>query len=322
MPLATATYLTTPWVSAALDRLAAAPCGYHAQQPSAAEPSALAALALIGAGRLADAQVHLDWLATAQTTPGSIAPFTELTQSAWPTPLAILATTVAELPEFSKNISGKTSPLTDGQLNAPRFKLSQASQWLLTAAGNRVENSPNFGLNGQLVGWPWVIGTFSWQEPTAWSVLALKAVGLTDHPRTREGVQMLVDRLISTGGCNYGNTVVLGQQLRPQVEPTGITLLALAGEQTSDPRIELSVQYLTDTVSAETTPISLSYGLLGLTAHNRRPAAGDHWLEAAYRHTLQRDASPLVLALLVLAAQGNRCPLIKRASTESTTHSS
>jgi hypothetical protein len=308
MPVTSAPDLTTPWVSSALERLATAPCGYHAKEPSAAEPSALAALALIGAGQLAAAKIHLDWLANAQAASGSIAPFAELTQSAWPTPLGILATAVAGRPEFAPT-TGNVS-----QLAAQRFNLSQASQWLLSAAGNRIENSPEFGHNGQLVGWPWVIGTFSWQEPTAWSVMALKAIGLAEHPRTREGVRMLVDRLLSTGGCNFGNTVVMGQQLRPQVEPTGVTLLALAGEQINDPRIGLSLQYLTDTVSAETTPISLSYGLLGLTAHNRRPAAANQWLETAFRRTVQRDASPLALALLVLAALGNECPLISYPS--------
>jgi hypothetical protein len=103
----------------------------------------------------------------------------------------------------------------------------------------------------------------------------------------------------------------LGQKLRPQVEPTGVTLLALAGEQINDPRIELSVQYLSETVSAETTPISLSYGLLGLTTHNRRPASADRWLETAYQRTMKRDAAPIALALLVLATQREDCPLIK-----------
>jgi hypothetical protein len=295
MPVTLAPVLTTPWIQSALDQLASTPCGYHWQEPSAAEPTALAALALLGAGRTDAAQVHLQWLASAQSTDGSISPFSELTQSSWPTPQAI----------FAASLGANISPsISSG------FDLPQATQWLLTAAGKPVENSPDFGHDGRLIGWPWVIGTHSWQEPTAWSVLALKAVGLSNHQRTREGVRLLVDRLLATGGCNYGNTVVLGQTLRPHVEPTGVALMALAGEKINDPRIELSLQYLVQNVSAETTPISLSYGLLGLTAHNRRPVASDQWLESAYRSTVQRDVSPLVLALLVLAAQGAECPLI------------
>jgi hypothetical protein len=294
MAVTSKSIVSTAWMDGALDLLACAPWGYHAGEPSSAEPTALAALALLGAGRTADAQPHLQWLAAAQTSDGSIAPFSDLTQSAWPTPQAIFAAEVAS----SLNIDST-------------FNLRQATQWLLTAEGKTVENSPDFGHNGQLVGWPWVIGTHSWQEPTAWSVSALKALGKSQHPRTREGVRLLVDRLLSTGGCNFGNTVVLGQKLRPQVEPTGVALLALADEKIDDSRIELSLQYLLDNLSAETTPISLSYGLLGLTAHHRRPLASEAWLKAAYLRTVERDASPFAMALFVLAAQAEECPLIK-----------
>jgi hypothetical protein len=301
MPLTLAPVISTAWISAALKRLETLPCGYHSDEPSAAEPTALAVLALVGAGQVEAARSHLEWLAAAQTTAGSIAPFAELADSAWPTPLAVFATAIAARTKVLQN-------------DSPGFNLSVATQWLLTEAGKPVDNSSEIGHNGQLIGWPWVLGTHSWQEPTAWSVLSLKALGLADHPRTREGVRVLVDRLLSTGGCNFGNTLVLGQKLRPQVEPTGVAMLALAGERIDDPRIELSLQYLADTVSAETTPISLSYGLLGLTAHNRRPAEAAHWLETAYRRTIERDVSPMVLALLALAAQGTDCPLIKHTA--------
>jgi hypothetical protein len=296
MAVATALMNSTSWISDALDRLAA-PCGYHAAEPPSAEPTALAALALIGAGKADQAEPHLKWLAGAQNAAGSIAPFSELTDSAWPTPLAILAAVSAA--RSGKSLDSKSGP-----------DISSASSWLLAASGKPVANSPDFGHNGQLIGWPWVIGTHSWQEPTAWSVLALKALGQQNHPRTREGIRVLVDRLLPSGGCNYGNTTVLGQLLRPHIEPTGVALLALAGESVDDPRIELSLKYLTNAVTAETTPISLSYGLIGLTAHHRRPAESAQWLEGSYRDTVKREASPLAIALLVLAAQERDCPLL------------
>jgi len=162
------------------------------------------------------------------------------------------------------------------------------------------------------------LGTHSWQEPTAWSVLALKSLGLADHPRTREGVRLLVDRLLPSGGCNYGNTYVLGQRLRAQVEPSGITLVALAIETTDDPRIPATISYVASALSEQTTPISLSYGLLGLTAHRRTPANADAWLEAAYNHTIKREPSALAIALLVLASQGEDCPLIRLRRTAAT----
>jgi hypothetical protein len=127
---------------------------------------------------------------------------------------------------------------------------------------------------------------------------------LSQHPRTREGVKLLIDRLLSTGGCNYGNTVVLGQRLRPHVEPTGLTMLALAGERTDDPRVERSLRFLESSLSADTTPISLAYGLLGLAAFDRKPADAEDWIATKCREVLKRDRSPLDLALLMLALQG------------------
>ena len=254
---------------------------------------------VIGAGRHEQADPHLHWLAKSQADDGSVPPLAELKQPGWTTPWAIVAAVAAK---------------RNGQ--SPKFNLDRAQQWLLSQAGAALDLAPQFGHNGKLIGWPWVAGTHSWQEPTAMSVLALKALGLGDHPRTREGVQLLVDRLLVTGGCNYGNTVVLGQRLRPQVEPTGLALVALGGENINDPRIDRSLQFLNSALSAETTPISLGYGLLGLTAHNRRPADAANWLETAYRQTIRRDASPLSLAWLVLASQAEDCPLITLTQTQ------
>ncbi len=121
---------------------------------------------------------------------------------------------------------------------------------------------------------------------------------------------MLVNRLLPTGGCNYGNTFVLFQQLRPHVQPTGICLLALAGEPIADPRIEKSIDYLLGELTDKTTTASLSYALLGLAAQGREPDAADAFLAAAARRVLDADPSAHKLALLALAALGSQCPLV------------
>jgi hypothetical protein len=123
---------------------------------------------------------------------------------------------------------------------------------------------------------------------------------------------LLVDRLLETGGCNYGNTVVFGQALRPHLEPTGLCLLALAGLDDSTGLVQKSVSYLENALDAQTTSVSLSYALIGLAAHGRRPARADQWLENAARRTLTRDPSAYKLALVALAALGDDCPLIPR----------
>ena len=113
---------------------------------------------------------------------------------------------------------------------------------------------------------------------------------------------MLVDRLLPDGGCNYGNTIVLGQELLPHVQPTGIVMMALADERSTDPRIERSLEYLEHELSADTTTASLCYGLLGLAAHKRTPEHQLEWLQAKYSQAVERDANCYKLALIALAA--------------------
>ena len=137
----------------------------------------------------------------------------------------------------------------------------------------------------QLVGWAWAEGTHSWLEPTAFAVLALQAAGQSNHARTREAVRLILDRQLPGGGCNYGNTVVLGQRLRPHVQPTGIALLALAGENDSDVRITKSIAWLRRSIGPETTAASLAWALLGLRAHGIDVPQADDWFATAAEHT-------------------------------------
>jgi cell wall-associated NlpC family hydrolase len=129
---------------------------------------------------------------------------------------------------------------------------------------------------------------------------------------------MLVDRMLPSGGWNYGNTVAFGAELRPQVEPTGLALAALAGEKITDPRLARSIAYLNKSLTARTTTVSLCYGLLGLAGQGVHPAEADSWLEGAFRDTMNRGGSPYRLALATLAALGGDCPwfpVLKKVSS-------
>jgi hypothetical protein len=135
-------------------------------------------------------------------------------------------------------------------------------------------------------------------------VAALKAAGRGRHARTRDGVRLLIDRLLATGGCNYGNTIVLGQMLRPHVQPTGIALVALANEINLSGRVAKSIAWLKRAIGQETTTASLAWALLGLSAHSTAIPRSDEWLAAAHRRTAEQGSSPHKLALLALAAKG------------------
>jgi hypothetical protein len=194
----------------------------------------------------------------------------------------------------------------------------RAVPWLESLYGSRGEQSDIIGHNTQLRGWPWVETTHSWVEPTAISVLALKAAGLGSGPRVREAVRMLLDRMLPSGGWNHGNTTVLGNMLRPHVQPTGLALAALHGEPHARRHANKSIRYLKQVVSVRTATASLCYALLGAAAHGTRLEDSDRYLAAAGRRTLQRDCSPYKLALLTLATRGSDCPWFGKFQKSST----
>ena len=81
-------------------------------------------------------------------------------------------------------------------------------------------------------------------------------------------------------------------------------MLALAGEDANDERIEKSLAYLEVQLSGESSTSSLCYGLMGLAAHGRRPAPASVWLEEAYDRLEQQGASGYKRTLIALAS----CP--------------
>ena len=135
---------------------------------------------------------------------------------------------------------------------------------------NRQDNS--------LEGWSWIPQTFSWVEPTAWSLLALKkwaraSGGTIDAGRVKIAEKLLADRACTQGGWNYGNSNMLGQDLRPYVPTTAVALLSLQDKGT-DSVVTRGVQYLEKAAPTEHSSVALSLAILALrTFHRRVPAA-------------------------------------------------
>jgi len=266
---------------------------YRPGGPGATEPAALAALALLGHGRTRQAQRPLDWLVRVQSSAGSLGVTADHQQPRWPTSLAVMAWLAADRERY-------------------RQRIDRAVAWILQAEGATIAKNSTFGHDTSLVGWPWVLGTHSWVEPTAFHVLALRAAGYVQHPRAQEAQRLLIDRQLSTGGANYGNTSVLGQQLRAHVQPSGISLLAIAPAEDglADQRVTRSLDYLQEVLDSRTSTASLCFALLGLAAHGRRPIHTDRWLAGAARRHLRRGPAAYNSALLALAALGADGPLI------------
>ncbi len=268
--------------------------GYTPGNSVAVEPTCWAALALqTQGGESARVEQALDWLARRQQDDGSLPVVPDAESPCWVTGLAVMAWCLAG----------------DGRFAAA---VSRAADWLIGTRGKLLPYNPAvFGHDTSLTGWSWVEGTHSWVEPTAYAVLALRSAGQGEHPRVREGVRLLLDRAMPGGGWNYGNTRVFHNTLRPFPGPSGVALTALADEP-GDARIEAGIEYLRTQLPAVRSPMSLAWGLIGLTAHDTRPTDADSWLEESAERSLRRPPCALHDALLLFASL-QTCPLRRRA---------
>jgi len=275
---------------------------YRAGHSPAAEPTVLACLGLLeslvkplAAGTYQAVQEAALWLLTMQQEDGSVGVSASLRQPGWPTPYAILLWNVLGIAQEQRR---------------------RASNWLLIQKGLAVDNRGSggygpIGHDGSLVGWPWIAGTHSWVEPTALSIIALRAEGLGNHPRVAQGTLVIIDRALPRGGWNYGNTLVFGHELRPQPGPTGLALLALAtGAGKGRPRlVDPAIEYLLQTLPSVRAPISLGWGVLGLRAWDACPAAALSWLAESYALYGDRPDMTAGLGLLLWASSEAHWPL-------------
>jgi hypothetical protein len=222
-----------------------------------------------------------EWLAARQHSDGSVEAAEGMPDIGWATPHAILTWRALGVQPQGQKL---------------------AALWLLKRSGQMAEASAAVvGHNTGLVGWPWIDGTHSWLEPTAWATLALSAAGHRGHPRVEEGLALILDRSIPTGGWNYGNRSVFGRTLRPLPGPTGLALLALAnlGGKTP-PAVRQAIRYLRDLLPGTHAGISLAWGLMGLAAWDSAPPEASGWLTRAL--DVPAQPAPTTRQALVLLA--------------------
>jgi hypothetical protein len=145
---------------------------------------------------------------------------------------------------------------------------------LVSSKGVKLPRSEIAIQDSSLQGWSWTDGAFSWVEPTAWGVLALKkarALGRApsgSDARIAEADRLLVDRACRAGGWNYGNSVVLEKDLRPFVPTTALALLALQ-DRRDHPSVPRGLAYLEADWSSEISATALGLTLLCLDVYGR-----------------------------------------------------
>jgi len=301
------------WISDLLDQLTEMKTwGYAHDSENATEPVAMSTLALLSHGRFQTASRGFDWLHQQQLPDGTLGVTPSQTTPKWPTFLAILAWKMDDILGQDQQSTHRHGKSVDKAVDA----MLQIKATIIPIRSDTPLRNRGVTHNTTLLGWPWVEGTHSWCEPTAMALMALRASGNDDQPRAKESVELLLDRILPTGGCNYGNTTVLGQMLRPHIQPTGLVLTALAGFDSSRKPIRNSLRYLQKTLCSQTATASLCWGLMGLASHGIFPSDGLSLLEHAYRRTRQFDQSAWKLALIALAALGNGSPLFAHCHTE------
>jgi hypothetical protein len=226
--------------------------GYSDAQTFSPEATAWAILAFTASGKHRDLAVQAcDKLADCQQSDGRVSAAGGYDAAAWPTPLCILAWKCAQ---------DYRQPIDTGLEFLLSFRGKHRRKGAHSPAGH----------DTSIVGWPWIERTHSWIEPTCISMLALKANGHNDHPRTRQAARMVMDRQLSAGGWNYGNPAAFGQALLPIPENTGQALCALNG-LTSQTSVQLSLDYLLHCMGSVRTPMALTWMLHGLGMWSQLP---------------------------------------------------
>lgn len=180
---------------------------------------------------------------------------------------------------------------------------SLAIDFLLKNSGTHSPRHPDSPVShdSSIPGWPWVENTHSWVEPTALALFVLRLSENINHQRARQAILLLLDRQLPSGGWNYGNTRVFGQELNPLPASTGLALQALTG-LVEHAEIERSLVWIERNIVTTRTPISLAWGLLGLSAWNRRPRyAKDLIATAIERQQIFGYYPTTHLSLLLLA---------------------
>ncbi|MFO0816138.1 MAG: DUF362 domain-containing protein [Gemmatales bacterium] len=232
--------------------------GYAEGLPSQPEPTSLAILALAKKPEhRSTCNKACQFLASLQDSRGAIRPPTSFEKSYWPTGLAIIAL---------------------HQMQPDNPVINKALGWLfsqrtMTRAMND-DMARDFEIDTTLVGWSWTEDTFSWVDPTSWVILALRHTGHADHPRTHEGLKLLLDRAYPEGGANCGNRRIYGSRTEPVPANTCSLLLAHSG-LADDPKLAASRQYLRDSITRHADLENLCWTRLALDAWQSEPATAE-----------------------------------------------
>jgi hypothetical protein len=207
----------------------------------------------------------------------------------------------------------------DGELATP--SVIEAADALVRERAIKIPYERQYYQNNRLQAWGWCPGTFSWVEPSAWSVLALKkiaAASSTPSPlrtaaRTRieEAERVLLNRAVVTGGWNYGNANMYGRQLHAHVPTTAVALLALQ-DRRSEPAVQRGLQFLRRHRGAEPTAFALALAAICLGVYGESTTDLERQLAGAFiAARLRHNVHAMVLAGYALTGASNNYAAVR-----------
>jgi hypothetical protein len=284
--------------------------GWPAQagRPSNTEATSLA---LMACGTLRDGDASaalvrgLVWLQRRQRDDGGFGLTAELSESSWTTSLAVLA--LADHAERRPGVGPRAE-------RGARWLLREEGRgpsWWIRLLRSVVPRRDGHGLDPYLKGWPWMSGAFSWVEPTAYALIALKRLRPRLDPerttaRIDEGESMIYDRMCSGGGWNYGNAHVLGEDLWPYADSTAIALIALQDRRTRAAN-QQSLRALRRMLERNDSGLALGWSLLCLRLYGEETSDLVVRLERSFAtRGFLGETRALALATLALADGADR----------------
>ncbi len=233
------------------------------------------------------------WLVQMQKPDGSFPYMANLREGSWASPLAVIALNFLE-------------PEQPAALRGAEWVLRQKGRGLGMMGTLQYWWAPERSivkLNPLLKGWSWTSGTFSWVEPTAYALVALKKLkSRLDQnqviARVSEAERMVYDRMCVGGGWNYGNSNVLGESLWPYPDITALALISLQDRRT-DPPNRLGLKALQKMLEDNHSGLALAWSILCFDLYGNESSQWIDRMEKSYSETgFLGETKPIALALL------------------------
>jgi len=272
--------------------------GVVPKKHSQTEVSALAMLALNNIhDPTVEKAVHagVRWLAAEQYPDGSWPLTTQVRESSWSTSFAVLA--LAAFPSYRQQALRGAQWLLQQKGYTPGWRESLRYRWA-------PQTLPT-DLNPHLQGWSWTPNSFSWVEPTSYTLIALKKLksslpSSTVTERIGQGELLLHDRMCEGGGWNYGNAHVLGERLQPYPDTTAVALIALQGYTATETN-QLSLQALRNMLTQVESGLTLSWTILCFSLYGQDASEWKKKIIISYEQTnFLNETKTIALALLAL----------------------